>query len=469
MSVTERYIHFPRLEEIEPELENRLRETKSRLSPSLSSLPLAMTTRIDATDILEWLRHQPGSPRVYWANRRGDMEIGGTGAAQAIIAGGREETSGKLRRIEEILEISDDPRLRFIGGRSFDTTSTPDTLWSEFHRLSFHIPRLSITREQNDCYMTIVAEVKSGTSREQLLEDLSATLDTCRQPSVWERDESLLEILSRVDHPDLEGWNDNIDCSLAKIAGREMDKVVLARRTDLTFSECADPFSFLSRLRRSEKNCFAFFLEPCRGKAFVVVTPERLFRVRGNDFVSEAISGTRGRGDDSQGNEDGVDNMLFSGKNLLEHQYVLDDITERSEGLCDSVHVSEKRSTFELSDLSHIYSRIAGTLKPGVSLGDIISTLHPTPAVGGTPREKALELLEELEPFDRGWYASPVGIIGQREADIAVAIRSAVIEKNRAYLFAGAGIVSGSRPDSEWLELEQKISHAIEGFSRGLF
>ncbi len=469
MSVTERYVHFPRLEEIEPQLEKRLQETKSRLSPSLSALPLAITTRIDSTDIPGWLRHQPGSPRVYWANRRGDVETGGTGAAVAVVAGDREEAGGRLRRIEEILEMSDDLDLRFIGGQSFNTISTPDPLWSEFGRLSFYIPRLSITRQQTDCYMTIVAEVRPDTTREQLLEDFSATLDIARQPAETREVESPLEILSRVDHPGLEGWNGNINCSLAKIAGKEMDKVVLARRTDLTFSECTDPFSLLSRLRRNEKNCFAFLLEPCPGKAFVAVTPERLFRVRGNDFVSEAMSGTRGRGDGSQTTGDGADDILFSGKNLLEHQYVIDDITERSEGLCDSVHVSEKRSTFELSNLSHIYSRISGTLKPGVSLGDIISTLHPTPAVGGTPREKALELLEELEPFDRGWYASPVGIIGQREVDIAVAIRSAVIEKNRAYLFAGAGIVSGSRPDREWLELEQKISHAIEGFSGGLF
>ena len=233
----------------------------------------------------------------------------------------------------------------------------------------------------------------------------------------------------------------------------------------MTFSGNENPFTLLSRLKKKNKNCFAFLLEPRSGKAFVGVTPERLFKIEGENIISEAISGTTARGDIHRESYRAENGSLFTAKNLLEHQYVLDDITKRIETLCEAINPTEERSTFELSNISHIYSRISGRLMHDVSLSEIISSLHPTPAVGGTPRESVLPLVRELEPFSRGWYASPVGIIGQDYTEMAVAIRSAIVEDDRAFLFAGAGIVSGSVPNAEWQELEQKISHAIEGLS----
>ena len=84
--------------------------------------------------------------------------------------------------------------------------------------------------------------------------------------------------------------------------------------------------------------------------------------------------------------------------------------------------------------------------------------LHPTPAVGGYPRENALAEIEPLEPFCRGWYAGPIGWIGRHGSEFAVAIRSGLVEKNKVSVFSGAGIVKGSTPEEEWAEIEQKIS-----------
>ena len=97
--------------------------------------------------------------------------------------------------------------------------------------------------------------------------------------------------------------------------------------------------------------------------------------------------------------------------------------------------------------------------------GEIIHKLHPTPAVGGYPKKQALEAIEEIEPFERGWYAAPVGWVGYDRAEFAVAIRSSLIVKNKVALFAGAGIVSGSQPEAEWEELENKIRNFRQIFS----
>ena len=90
---------------------------------------------------------------------------------------------------------------------------------------------------------------------------------------------------------------------------------------------------------------------------------------------------------------------------------------------------------------------------------------NPTPAVGGFPRPQALKLIQELEPFERGWYAAPVGWVGYDDAEFAVAIRSGLVDRDRLLLFAGAGIVSGSQAEEEWAEVENKIRHFTDLFT----
>jgi menaquinone-specific isochorismate synthase len=106
--------------------------------------------------------------------------------------------------------------------------------------------------------------------------------------------------------------------------------------------------------------------------------------------------------------------------------------------------------------VQHLLTAIRAERKSGVSDADIITALHPTPAVGGLPRGPALVMLRMLEPYERGWYASPIGISSSSFADIAVGIRSAVVSGNELYMFCGAGIVRGSEPDAEWRELDNK-------------
>jgi menaquinone-specific isochorismate synthase len=108
--------------------------------------------------------------------------------------------------------------------------------------------------------------------------------------------------------------------------------------------------------------------------------------------------------------------------------------------------------------VQHLYNRFSGTLKPQVTDRDLLQALHPTPAMGGFPREKALAFLEKRECFDRGWYAAPLGWISPDRADFVVGIRSALVLGNDLHVFAGGGIVQGSIPQQEWEELEHKIS-----------
>ena len=122
----------------------------------------------------------------------------------------------------------------------------------------------------------------------------------------------------------------------------------------------------------------------------------------------------------------------------------------------------DKTFILKLSRLQHLYSNIRGLLKDGIGDSDILQHLHPTPAVGWYPKNEAMRYIEDIEPFDRGWYAGPVGWVSSDAAEFAVAIRSAITTENKLILYAGAGIVPGSDPEKEWAEIENKIANYLK-------
>ena len=408
------------------------------------------TIEIGKINLLGWLKSQSHSPRVYWSARDGRFELAGCGSAMIIKTSDISSFDDCFAKIDNILQTCDDNNsVRFLGGLCFDPARTSGPLWSNFPYLWYVLPAISITREDDRYYATFAA----GATNDLAANDVKSGSLT---------DDLHLDIVSRIDRPDFSGWDDNIKRSLDMIAHHRIDKVVMARRTDFNLIEAVDPVDYLAILKRANRNCFAFMFEPTRGSAFIGATPERLYKLHNGMIESEAVSGTAMRG-----NTDGEDailgmELLSSDKNKREHHFVRSDVIDRIGDLCDSVSTPSERTLLKLSNVSHIYSKMSGKLKADISIKDIINHLHPTPAVGGAPRDEALRFIRELEPFGRGWYAAPVGMIGRECSEMAVAIRSALVSGNGISLFAGAGIVPGSDPHEEWQELEHKIAPALK-------
>ncbi|MEM1044415.1 MAG: chorismate-binding protein, partial [Bacteroidota bacterium] len=151
-----------------------------------------------------------------------------------------------------------------------------------------------------------------------------------------------------------------------------------------------------------------------------------------------------------------------SEKDQREHAFVRDAIQDALLTLADHVSVDAEASAMTLARGRHLRTGIRATLRPEAGVLDVLRRLHPTPAVGGTPTAKALDAIDRLEPFDRGLYAGVLGWIGRdadgtEAADLAVGIRSGLVEGRRLSLYSGAGIVPGSDSEAEWAEIEHKI------------
>ena len=130
----------------------------------------------------------------------------------------------------------------------------------------------------------------------------------------------------------------------------------------------------------------------------------------------------------------------------------------RLTGLGAELEIPDAPVVYTLSNIQHLYTPIQGKLAAAIGVLPLVETLHPTPALGGAPREQALAFISQAESVPRGWYAAPVGWIDHNlDGAFGVAIRSAVAQRQRVWLYAGAGIVADSEPEKEWAETGWKF------------
>ena len=160
--------------------------------------------------------------------------------------------------------------------------------------------------------------------------------------------------------------------------------------------------------------------------------------------------------------------LCASAKEAEEHRLLVEAVLEALTPVCEGAPAATPAEIVRLATVSHLTTRVSGRLRgPAPSALELVGHLHPTPAVGGLPRRRALRAIAELEGFDRGLYAGPVGWVGAGgDGEWAVALRCAALDGPRARLWAGAGIVAGSDPESEWYETEAKLAAMLGVLTR---
>src|SRR6266545_4341687 len=195
----------------------------------------------------------------------------------------------------------------------------------------------------------------------------------------------------------------------------------------------------------------------------VGASPELLVSRRGRVAISRPMAGTVPRGATAAAEARGLARLTGSAKEAVEHRLVVDAVAEGLAKVADRVEVAHPE-VVRLPTVAHLATEVTADLtEPLPSALGLAGLLHPTPAVGGSPRDAAVAAIAALEPFDRGRYAGPVGWVDAAgDGEWAVALRCAALDGRRARLLAGAGIVPGSDPDAEWAETEHKLAAMLE-------
>lgn len=268
------------------------------------------------------------------------------------------------------------------------------------------------------------------------------------------------------EQPDREAWARLVGMFAGAVGRGRLDKVVLARRVDLRAPVELDVPNALRRLALSapESTTYAFRRDR---RTFLGATPERLVRTDGRAFRTVAVAGSIRRGADPAEDAALGAALLASEKNREEHAIVVDAIRDLLAPIAERLEVASQPAVMTLRHVQHLVTEVEGTLREARGLLALAERLHPTPAVGGEPRELALALIGEHEGFDRGWYAGPIGWLGaDGDGELHVALRCGIVDRTRATLFAGCGIVADSDPDQEWEESRIKLRAVAAALGR---
>ncbi|MEB6608302.1 MULTISPECIES: isochorismate synthase [Aeromonas] len=403
-----------------------------------------------------WLAAQAIYPRIYWRAR-------GASRPEYVALGAIHELTRPedIQRVCALAGADSEDSPRYYGGLAFDPTQPG---WDGFGPCRFVLPRIELVR-RGECTSLCLnlwlpareqerefeAELRAAEAALDALQPEAPLPALTKQP--WQRR----------DLPGPAQWQTLVGQVTAPDFQAHTPKVVLSRESLLAGEESGSPlcpWSLLTQWARHAQECFHFGFQFSPEQSFIACSPERLYRRERGHLFTEALAGTIRRSGDEATDAALAAELLADSKNRLENRLVHADILSRLAPLTTRTSLTEPR-ILKLRLLQHLKCDIEAELQPGVCDWQLLAALHPTPAVGGAPREAALAFIREYEPYQRGWYAGACGMLSRETSEFSVAIRSARITARGISLFAGAGIVAGSQPAAEWAELDNKIANVL--------
>jgi menaquinone-specific isochorismate synthase len=400
----------------------------------------------------------PSQPRVLWRARNGGV-IAGIGAAVTLRAGldHGDRFASIAAQAKQIRWHTDDTKStsRFYGGFSFANGSADNDTWRGFGDAWFILPRWIFDGGSLTLHVSGEQLQSDPSLADTLLREFSVLRDMIGRPTITiASGPSSTPWLREANGNDKPTWQSNVSDIVAKIHAGAASKIVAARSVNVSTSRHHQLSTLLETLWAQQPHCFGIAMSPGGEAAtFVAVPPERLVEKKDTQVSSEALAG-------SLPNDGSIADravLLDDVKNMAEHRWVIDAVAS---GLASAgVELATQRETTVRSfrNIHHLHTPITGTLRKHRHVLELIAALHPTPAVGGTPRSEALQWIAEHET-PRGYYASPVGWFSVNgDGEFAVAIRCALFRDHRATLWAGAGIVAASDWDVEFAETETKL------------
>ena len=332
-----------------------------------------------------------------------------------------------------------------------------------FPSATVFLPRWQISVKNKRCILVNNIIIKASTNVENILQNLQ---DKIVQIQSLEYTSTNLEQLptkfSKQSVTNAQDFKRAVGSAVEKIRSSHLSKIVLANALDVKSNHNFNLFKSLNNLRQIHPNCYIFSTSNGKGQNFIGASPERLISIHNQELISDALAGSAPRGKTPAEDAANANRLLNSIKERHEHSLVIDFITQRLTqlGLLPQVLAPRLR---QLSNIQHLWTPITAKVTANVHPLQIVSQLHPTPAVAGATRDFACAEIRRYESFERGLYAAPLGWVDARgNCEFIVGIRSALIDGDRARLYAGAGIVAGSDPEKEFAEVQLKLQALLK-------
>ncbi|MHB8619974.1 MAG: isochorismate synthase [Chloroflexota bacterium] len=410
------------------------------------------------------------SERFFWSSGDGALTVAAVGAIWTCSATGPARFRAVNRawdQLRERLHVEGrEPAIGAgpiaVGGFAFDASSMRSEAWQPFGDACLILPRILLTSSTSETWLTTNRLANEASARDEVL--LDSVIGTCFRPKA-----GTVAFAPAGEIGPAAEWKGCIESVLRRLrhgqAGTGLQKVVLARQVVLKGTHAANPANVVDNLRETYANCSHFAVAK-GSRCFVGASPERLVRLRDSAAHVACLAGTTGRGATNEEDDRLARELLDSAKERLEHDLVARALRQDLEEAGVRLGIFDAPTVERLPNVQHLLTKFQGRSPDATSVVDLVARLHPTPAVGGYPREDALRVIRETEAFDRGWYAGPVGWTDRNgNGEFTVGIRSALMNGTEARLFAGCGIVSDSDPERELAESQLKLKPMLSALA----
>jgi len=408
----------------------------------------------------------------YWESPADEEAVAALGSVRELSSRGTE----RFRTIETSLSKAksenksydffpgDAPSMPFwVGGFSF-FNELKKTTWKGFKPAYFTLPELSFIKKNGNTTACITLSMDSKfipeTLHDRIIEKISSFPLNKKGEKAYsfKSDSHKNQIHKLTSEEELQQWIESVKKIKNKINRKEVEKIVLARQLQIRIADNFEASEALHSLRSTYPGCTTFLIKNEASGTFMGSSPEQLLSVNGETIKTDALAGSIGRGKNDFQDKYLESKLFGSTKNQKEHSYVVQSIKKSLSPFLNTLQSAGRPMLKKLLNVQHLYTPIKGKIKNHTTPFTLLEHLHPTPAMGGTPRDEALSYIRKNERFERGWFASPIGwITTDGQARFNVAIRSGLIKEQTARLFAGCGIVEDSNPEDEWDETNLKF------------
>mgnify|MGYP003671824156 CR=1 FL=1 len=415
-----------------------------------------LSITFEAINLVQLLPFIDHSQKILFCDREGSKQYLGIKFLRSFTS------SFSISQAKQL--IKENPKLIALGGQRFHQNTKPAPEWVEIGNQFYTISQFTFSTNFKETTLHINIDneyFENATLASKLILDLDSLL------SFKGHSQKSSQLTLEEEIPNKTQWFDQVNKAKAAFDNGSLEKVVLSRKSIFKSPSALKPDDLFESMKLKVGENFIFHMQWRRDRSFTSMTPERLFKLEDSQIFSDAIAGTRPRGKDRDTDESLANELKSSTKELNEHRFVSKSVlaTLKSLGCLNAKIDGDPEQVLKLKHVQHLYTKLSGHIPGLKNISDLIEAFHPTPAVGGTPKQAALDWLVENESYDRGLYASPVGVITANGADFCVAIRSALVFENKLHVFAGAGIVAESDANQEWDETTSKMKNFTLAFN----
>ncbi len=397
------------------------------------------------------------APCFYWARPQQQRALLASGEVLRLEQQGVERFANLQQQFDQLQHYwrhigdhhSEDPLAFFC--YAFDPDERMSGCWSGLPNSCVIVPRLLLDHSYDGCSITFTADAESLHSETLIDEWLQAFTELTNVPQATDESREAGSLQRSEVFPQNHEWLARVEQAVADIRRSDMNKVVLSRRIRVESESDFSASQLMARLMQRYPGC-TLFAAHLDGVMLVAATPESLVSLHQGKLKCDAMAGTVAA-------DETPDERMVK----YEHLPVVHTIEQILAPLCEQLHIPDKPQLLQLHGLQHIWTPIRAGVKSDITLLELVAALHPTPAVSGAPDHVAREWLMQNDDHQRGWYCGGFGWMSSGgEGHASVMLRCALLQDNRAELFAGAGITAYSDPHSEFLETELKLQTILD-------